>query len=116
MARINNTQPSLQNSKTFQEVARYAALTLGAILDQVNGKLDFGDNVRTSGPTSVAFIAANAPVKIAHTLGRIPMGYFVTSQDAAGNVLVPVGNGVTWNATNIFLSASAIMNADVLIF
>lgn len=114
MARINNTQPGLQNVATIEELKRFTAMTLNAIIDQFNGKVDFGDNIRTSGPLDVAFVTPGVAVKVNHTLGRTPVGYLVSSQDAAGNILRPATPA--WNATSIFLSASSAMNAELMLF
>lgn len=114
MAKVNHIKTDLQNVATLEDLRRYTALALNGILAQFNGKIDFGDNVRTSGPIAISFVTPNATVSVNHTLGRTPIGYFVSGQDAAGSVLL--ANQASWTANTVFLTASAAMNAQVMLF
>lgn len=115
MARVNNVQYDLQNVTQTQVLARFVGAAFNSILLQLNGKLDFGDNIRCSGPLTVGFTTSSDPVKIPHSLGRQPLGYLVIQQDAAASIYSPNQNMYPWNATQIYLSASAAVNAQIFV-
>lgn len=110
MAKVNNVQTMLQNVATWEDARRYVSEALTSILTQFNGKIDFGDNIRSAGPITVSFPNSSAVLAVSHSLGRIPTGYIILTQSAAGNVLVPAGANYAWTSSFMFLQASAAMN------
>jgi len=85
-------------------------------IDEFNGKLDFGDNIRSFGPVTAEF-SNTLPTKINHGLGRTPIGYFVVGLDAAAIVFNPDRTSFPWTDTQIFLqSDTASISARILIF
>lgn len=116
MARVNSVSTLIQGLKSVPELSRFVASALDAILTQFNGKIDFGDNVRTFGPVTVVF-SNTSPTKINHELGRTPVGYFVTSTDQVVSVYTPNKTSFPWTDTQIFIqSNTAGASVDVLIF
>ncbi len=115
MARINNVSTLLQGINGVPELSRFIASALDAILTQFNGKIDFGDNIRTFGPVSVTF-SNTLPMKINHGLGRTPVGYFVTTRDSVINVYTPNQTSFPWTDTQIYLQVDVAGNASVMVF
>lgn len=95
------------------DIPRYASMNFAAIGNALNGNVEFGANIRSS-TTAVAFLAASTVVEVPHTLGRIPQGYIVIGQDAAGSILTSQLTN-PWTASKIYLNASAAMNATLII-
>lgn len=115
MARITNISTLIQGIKTIDDLRRFVASALDSILTQLNGKLDFGDNIRTFGPVTVTF-SNTLPMKINHGLGRTPIGFFVTYLDRAAIIYVPNQTSFPWTDTQVFLqsnTASAVANIMV---
>ncbi len=54
-----------------------------------------------------------AQTTIAHNLSRTPLEVFVLDRDAGATVF---RGSTAWNGTNIFLQASAVVTARLLIF
>lgn len=105
----------IQNMSNMEgdDVARYTQKNFDAIGLALNGNIEFGANIRSS--TSVAvFLAAGQIVEVPHSLGRIPQGYIVIKQNAAGSVLTSEQTN-PWTGTKIYLNASAAMTATLII-
>jgi hypothetical protein len=68
------------------------ATNLVAILD---GGISFVDNVDVSGISAVTHVTPGTEFATAHALGKVPTGYIVVGQTAAGNVY----DGTTANTT-----------------
>lgn len=116
MARVNNISTLIQGVNSIEGLRRFVANALDSILTQFNGKLDFGDNVRTFGPVSIEF-TGTLPTKVNHGLGRTPIGYFIVGLDAAAIIYNPDRTSFPWTDTQIFLqSNTANITAQVLIF
>lgn len=97
----------LQSAPSIEELRRFTTMAIAAIIAQVNGRLDFVDNVRASGPLPVSFPIAGVTISVPHSLGRTPVGYIVLTQDVAGNVILPPEGTSNWNPTHIFVQASS---------
>lgn len=116
MARVNNISTLIQGVNSIEGLRRFVANALDSILTQFNGKLDFGDNIRSFGPVAVEF-SNTLPMKINHGLGRTPIGYFVVGLSAAAIVFNPDRASFPWTDTQIFLqSNTASIDAQILIF
>lgn len=115
MGRINNISTAVQSVQTLEDLRRYVAAALEAIVIQINGKLTFGQNVQTFGPVTASFDSIT-PTKIIHGLGRVPQGYIVTSVDSINILTKPDVTLYPWTSTQIFLTGFAPGNADVLLF
>lgn len=114
MARINNIQTNLQSVLDIPALRRFVGAALDSMVTQLNGKLDFGDNIRCVGPLSVV-LSGTDPVKVPHTLGRQPLGYLVIQQDAGQTIYAPNQVMYPWTPTQIYLVATGSVNAQVFV-
>lgn len=96
-----------------KEMPRYAGMNFDRITQVINGGIEFGPNIQSSF-AFVNFQYANTVVAVPHTLGRVPAGYIVIKQNAAGNVLT-MEELYPWSNSAIYLSASAVMQATLII-
>jgi hypothetical protein len=84
--------------KFYQQLARL-----------VNGNLGFGDGVRTDNINGAWFIGTTPVISdtefvVTHNLGRIPVGYLVVYQNAAGSIYDSMS---AWSTMQIFLKCSS---------
>lgn len=107
-----NAVQNISNVTTVSDLARYASIVFEQIESILNGGVTFTDNFQ-SAIVSVTFSAANTQVQIAHSLGRIPVGYILTKASAA---MIIYDGGSANTANDIFLKSSAIGNAQILVF
>lgn len=116
MGRINNISTLVQSIKTLPELARFVASALDNILTQVNGRLTFGDNIQSFGPTVVTF-TDTSPLRVVHGLGRQPLGFIVTGLDRAAVIYYPNKTSFPWTSEQVYLqSDTAGAVADILLF
>lgn len=100
----------VQNLKDLEEVKRFLANALTKIIQQLNGSLEFVQNVRASS----ADVTFNGSVqKIPHGLGIVPQGYIVISQSASFTVYK--ATSPEWDSNHIFLNASGNGTAKILV-
>jgi len=91
---------------------RFIEIFLKDVKNVVNGGLDFASNL-VFPFVSVNFTAANANLAVAHSLNRLPRGYFVISRSAAGIVY---DGTLESSSTTIYLRSSAVMTAKIVFF
>lgn len=103
MARVNFVAKLIQRVEGVEEVRRWTTAALNAIIGQVNGRLDFVDNVRAAGPYDLTFNGTDY-VTVNHNLGRTPVGFILLKIDADETVYVPAAP--PWTDTDVFLIAS----------
>lgn len=95
-----------------KQLARFISIFRDAVIQEVNGNLEFDSNMKTSIVTA-NFAAANSELIVTHTLGRAPQGYILTRSNAAASVY----DGVTANTnTFLYVRSSAIANTTLLVF
>lgn len=63
----------------------------------------FNDNVDCRSLTFTTSATPDASNTIAHTLGKVPIGYIVIYQNKAGSLY---DSGTTWTSTNIYLKSN----------
>lgn len=102
----------LANVESWEDLRRFSSQIINRLVDAVNGKLSFGDNLESS-QISVTFSAANSTISVDHTLRRIPSGYIVTGRSA--NIQVFDGNTPNTDK-KIYLQSSGAGTAQVLVF
>lgn len=104
----------LPKPRDSQETDLYQAIQdfVTQVVKILDRGIIFTDNVdcRTISYTSNA--VANTQDTVAHTLGKVPIGYIVVSQDKAGIVY---NGGTTWTTTNIYLKNSVASVATKII-
>jgi hypothetical protein len=75
----------LSNLDTVDQLKTKLSDVIRNILEAVNGRLNFGENIEASEVTAV-FPGANTTIQVSHSLGRVPTGYIVSSKSAAIHV------------------------------
>lgn len=91
------TIQDLSNVETWEELRRYTSQAVKDLTGVVNGGISLVDNTDAQ-EVSITFTGAGIEARAAHTLGRIPVRYIVTSNDIG---IVPY-NGVTANTADSF--------------
>lgn len=99
-----------QNLKTVEQITNFLTQWAQEVINQVNGRLTFVDNVRASGPFVVTFPTAATDVKVPHSLGDTPQGFIVINASAAMSVYQ---GSLPWTDQAVYLRASAVGNATV---
>jgi hypothetical protein len=95
-----------------EDLPRYTAIALDAIIGTINGNLDFQTNFNAK-TSSVIFSAANTDTAVIHGLGRVPIGYIVYGTTAAMSIY----DGATPSTSQLlYLRASATGTARILIY
>lgn len=115
MAKVTNISTLLQRVSSLEDLRRFVSSGLDALITQVNGKLDFVDNVRCDGPLTVVFNAAYTTVRVTHGLGRTPIGYLIIQQNGAASVIRPTGTGTVWDDVQIFLQADTTVTVQLFV-
>jgi hypothetical protein len=92
---------------------RYSSALAAQIVQQMNGNLQFGANIASSGLLSVVFPDASTVMTVNHRLGRVPVGYLVVFLTGAATVYVPQGYNFT--NTQIFLQSDSAVTAKLYI-
>lgn len=104
-------QPKNQNELETTRALQELMTNLKTIL---NGGILFSDNFDMDMTEFTADAVADAENTIAHGLGKIPSGYIVYYQDAAGSLY---DSGTSWTSTNIYLKSSvADVTYKILVF
>lgn len=91
--------PDIGRIKDQPEFNRNAAIVLSDIVSAINGNLDFSTNINcvtVSGTTS-----AGVQVTVTHTLGRVPQGKIVISQNS--NAVIQDANRSGWTSDKIYI-------------
>ncbi len=69
----------------------------------LNRGIRFSDNVDCVLITTTTSATPDAENTVAHTLGKVPSGYIVYSQDKAGSLYL---GGTAWTSSNIYLKSN----------
>lgn len=101
--------PDVSNVKA-DELQRFVSIWIKNAHDIINGGLDLG-NFRAQ-TLSVTFTAANTDTTVSHNLGRVPVGYLVTSSNAA---IVVYDGSVTNTESALYLRASGTGTVQVVV-
>lgn len=109
MGKISQTG-SVANLNTLEDVKRFANQLFQNIITQINGRLTFSDNINAK-VVDVSFDAANTVKIVPHGLDRVPLMWI------SGSVSV---NAVIFqsrpaDANNVYLEASAVCDAKILV-
>lgn len=87
---------------------------LSKLIDIINGGIRISDNVNAQTKSYVTNGSANTEDEVAHTLKRVPVGFFLVKSDKAASLY---DSGTAWTATKIYLKASAAtVAATIVIF
>ncbi len=95
-----------------EELAKFIDLFCQDVAETINGKLDFTTNFNCK-LLSITFGAAATDTGVVHGLGRVPIGYIVTSASAATSVY---SGSVSSSSTSLVLRASAAATVGLIVF
>lgn len=65
-----------------------------------------GQNIEGEWQLFTVSAGANVEFNVAHTIGSVPLGYIVVSQDKAGQLYQQAGTGTAWTSTQISLKST----------
>lgn len=111
--RLANTQV-LNESMPIQNQIAVLQTQIKKLFTCLQGRISFGTGVdgtqsgNIDGEWQLFTVGAGANVEfnVAHTVGSIPLGYIVVSQDKAGNLYQQATTGTAWTATQISLKST----------
>ena len=98
-----------------QDFQRFVSNLFDNLFEQINGKLDFQENIRSSPLQTVVFTGSSDIHEITHNLGFVPHGIIPIKLSANAVIYAPSGSQYTWTSTNIFLQSSAAVTASLYI-
>ncbi len=110
MSRITSSTDMTQCKP--EELAKFIDIFCQNVENVVNGRLDFQTNLDCK-LISITFSAANVSASVSHGLGRVPVGYIVTSASAATSVYKSTATNTT---LVLNLMASAPATVGLLVF
>ena len=110
MARLK-VIPDVSQSPSWVELMRFSSMLFQQIVEQINGNLQFGQNIRSAGPYQVEFANGTDPVAVAHNFGAVPSGFLVINLDAGIVVYKP--SGLEWTRSQIWLRATSAGSATL---
>lgn len=105
--------PDVSQVKGLEDLKLYTSMALRSIINEINGRLDFVENVRAAGPYDVEFLNASDVTIVDHKLNRVPTGFLVISLDSGIVVFKPASP--EWSSSRIYLQATAAGNAKIYV-
>lgn len=115
MAEIGNSF-IFPNPRDRQETDFYSTTQdfVRQVIKILNRGIRFTDNVDCRSISLTTSGTPDASNTIAHTLGKIPIGYIVVYQNKAASLY---DGGTTWTDTNIYLKSNvATVNFRIIVF
>jgi|GEM_PF-3135147 len=100
------------NVVDFESLKRWVSVWAGDITGQVNGGLDFNNNIFCKIIT-YSFTQVNAEVILNHNLGKIPIGYILVKSGAVNTLC---SGSTAWTTTTISLKSTTATDCSILIF
>lgn len=112
--RISNTfvyNPKIQEDEQIKQIW----VQIDKIIHCLQGRVSFGtgvdgvsgQNIEGEWQSFTTPAGADTEFNVAHTIGSVPLGYIVVSQDKAGNLYQQAGTGTAWTSIQISLKCSA---------
>lgn len=106
------TNVDFSNIKSIDELVRFLSPFINNLQSVINGNLEFTSNFKAI-LLDTKFSTANLNTGIAHTLGRVPLGYI----NVGSNVATQLYDGSSPNSADfIFLRSTVVSNVKLLIF
>lgn len=105
-----SAKSNISNCTGWEELMRYASQFLVDCANQINGNLTFQDNI-SSRIVGATFTVATGSVIVPHGLGRMPLMW--TSGSLTANAVIYETRSA--DANNVYLAASAICGAKILV-
>ncbi len=97
-----------------KEFVRFCSAWVVELTSQINGNLQFGLNIKASGPTVLVFPSASV-MSIDHSLGVIPSGWLTVSTNSNTTLFKPSGAQYEWTDSKIYLSAAVACTVKIYI-
>ncbi len=111
MGKVTATS-SFSSVKSWEDLRRFASACVQDIVNQINGKISFNDNIQGV-DVNVFFPNANIDVPTFHNLGYVPSGFLVVGLDSAAIIY----SNTASTSTNSFLKSSVgNVNAKVRVY
>lgn len=102
----------LSNIKDPEDLQRFLSNTTGQIVSALDGSLSLSDNLNGEF-LNFSFVTSNTDTTVTHSLGRVPAGYIVTSNNSNKTIY----DGSTNNtASYLVLRASGAGTASIYVF
>lgn len=114
MARITVANV-LSNIPTMEDVQRFLSAFISQATQQINGNLQFNQNIASSPMITVGFTNSSNIVGVTHTLGRVPIGFLVATQTAAASLYAAQGASYLWTSNKIYLQSNVGVTASIFI-
>ena len=105
--------PGISQVADWLDLRRFSSMVIDAIVGEVNGRIDFVDNIRASGPHAAIFLSSSSVATITHNLNRVPSGFLVINLNTGISVFKPASP--EWSDTKIYLQASGAGTASVYV-
>lgn len=105
--------PDVSQVKGLEELKKFTAMNFKTIVNEINGRLNFVQNVEAAGPYEVEFLNGTDVVNVKHSLGRVPAGFLVISLDSGIVVFKPATS--VWTSLQIQLQATAAGIAQIYV-
>lgn len=111
--RVANTQV-LNDKQPLKDQVTILQSQINKIFQCLQGRVSFGtgvdgvdgQNIEGQWQTYTSNAVANTEDTLGHTIGSIPLGVIVVSQDKAGSLYQGPTTGTAWTSTNIYLKCS----------
>ena len=111
--RVANTLV-LNEKRPMQEQIRDLQTQMGKLFDCLQGRVSFGtgvdgvdgQNVSGQFQTYTSNATPDTEDTLAHTIGSVPLGYIVFTQNKAGSLYGTASLGTAWTSSNIYLKCS----------
>ena len=99
------------NVSDLEQLKRFTGGALRSLVDQVNGRISFQENIQAR-VVEFSFESTSIDYIVPHGLGYIPLGFVVINQNAAAILY----SYKTMDRNNLYLRASAVTDAKILVF
>jgi hypothetical protein len=110
LAKVKSS-PTLQSCKDVEELRRFVGAFNEDAVSQINGRLTFGDNIKSTAAISISFTGAGS-IEVPHSFGQVPEGFLVIYKTAGVDIYA---SSTTWTDTKIFLTAGGAVNAKIIV-
>lgn len=106
--------PESEFDKNLIDFLTRYSMKVGELL---NGGLKFTDNFNAAIVTFTSGAVADAEETVAHSLGRVPIGFLVLHREKAAILYQGPSTGTAWTATAIYVKSNVASTAyKILIF
>lgn len=109
MGKLSATS-NFSSVQSWEDLRRFASAFAADVANQLTGKLTFNDNIQGIN-VSAAFPDANISVGVKHSLGYIPIGFLVFSNDSSAIIY----NGPEQSTVDFIFLRSNLANTNAIV-